>query len=110
MISGNTCSSLFMDSCVSSLVVLSFTDSCFIPLSLIPKDTSKINLKGKLLCVIAATGEIFNCGGNLLLMSFYFITVANPNCTLSAVSSRRLATDFFCGDVGNPFWSCSGFC
>ena len=75
MICGNTRPILFMDSCGASLVVLSFTDGCFIPLSFIPKDRSKINLKGRILCEIAATGEIFNCGGSLFLVSFCFITV-----------------------------------
>ena len=78
MIHGNTCPSPFMDSCGASLVVLSFTDGCFSPLRFIPKDRSKINLKGKLLCGIAATGEIFNFGGNLLLISLHFITLEKP--------------------------------
>ena len=78
MICGNTRPILFMDSCGASLVVLSFTDGCFSPLIFIPKDRSKINLKGKRLCGIAATGEIFNFGGNLLLISLHFITLEKP--------------------------------
>ena len=78
MMRGNTCLISLLDSCGASLVVLSFTDGCFSPLRFIPKDRSKINLKGKLLCGIAATGEIFNFGGNLLLISLHFITLEKP--------------------------------
>ena len=60
------------------LVVLSLTDMCLIPVSLIPKDKSKINQNRRLLCSMAATGEIFRFGGILVLISLYFMTVAKP--------------------------------
>ena len=95
MISGNTHTISFIYSCGASLLVLSFNDGCFIPLILILKDRSKINPKGKILCGIPAMGEIFNCGGTLLLMSFHFITVENPYFNLSAVYIQRVVTNIF---------------
>ena len=73
MICGNTRTILFMDFCSASLVVLSFTDGCFRPLILIPKDRSKINTKRQFLCGIEAMGEIFNCVDTLLLIFFQII-------------------------------------
>ena len=67
-----------MDSCGASLVVLSLTDSCLIPVSLIPKDKSKINQNGRLLCSMAATGYIFRFDGILVLIYFHLMTVAKP--------------------------------
>ena len=54
MIRGNNRLRSFIYSCGASLVVMEFTDCCFSPLSLIPKDRSKINLKGQILCGISA--------------------------------------------------------
>ena len=56
IIHGNNRLILFMNSCGASLVVLTFTGGCFVPMGLITKDGSKINLKGKLLCVISSMG------------------------------------------------------
>ena len=67
-----------MDSCGVSLVVTSFTDSCLIIVILIPKDIYKINWNGRLLCDLAATGDIFKFVGILVLIYFLLMPVANP--------------------------------
>ena len=81
-----------MDYCGASLVVISFTDSCLIPVILIQKDKSRINWNGRLLCGMSATGDIFRFCGILVLISFHFMTVANPYWNFSNVYFLRLET------------------
>ena len=74
--------SFYMDSCGVIMVVLLLTDGYLISLRLIPKERSQINFNGRILCGIAATGEIFKFGRILLLVTFHLITVANPYFTI----------------------------
>ena len=83
VIRGITLSNSCMDYWGGVFFVLSLTDSCFISVSLIPNNKSRINQNGQLLCGMAATGEIFRFGGILVLISFYFMTVAKPYWTFS---------------------------
>ena len=111
MMQGNTHLRYSMDYCGYSLVVLWFTGGFFSPLSLIPKNRSKINLKGGLLCGIADRGEILNFGGNLFLVSLHFITVANPYCNFSDVSGQRVSTDLFVlAEIWGPRSSAAVIC
>ena len=63
---GSTWPNSCMDSCGYSLFVISLTYSCLFPVILIPKDKSKINQNGQLLCGMDATGGIFRFGGILV--------------------------------------------
>ena len=58
--------------------MISLTDSCLITGILTPKDKSKINLNGQLLCGMYSTWEIFRFGGILVLIYFHLMTVAKP--------------------------------
>ena len=89
---GSTLPNSCMYSRGTSLVVLSLTDSFFIPAILIPKDKYKINSNGRILCGMSATGGIFRFGGILFLISFHLMTVANPFWTFSGFSYLILAT------------------
>ena len=63
------------------------------------------------MCGIAATGEIFNCGGTLFLMPFHFINVANPYFYFSAFSSRSVAMDIFVlSEMWGPSFSVAVMC
>ena len=68
------------------------TDSCLIPVILIPKDKSKINRHEQLLCGMAATGDIFRFVSILVLIYFHLMTVAKPYLFLSDVSFLILET------------------
>ena len=74
------------------LVMLSLTGSYLIPFILTPKDKSRINWNGKLLCGMATTRDIFRFGGILVLIYFHLMTVAKPYWSLPVVSLLRLAT------------------
>ena len=89
---GSTWPSSCIYSCGGSLVVISLTDICLIPVSLIPKDKSKINWNRRLFCVMSTTGEIFRFGGILILISFHLMTVVKPYWTFSYVSFMILVT------------------
>ena len=67
-------------------------DICLISVSFIPNDKYKMHQNGRLLCGMAATGEIFRLGGILVLIYFHLMTVANPYRTFSDVSFLRLVT------------------
>ena len=64
-----TCPSCTIDFCGAMGVVLMLTDLYVLPLILSWKERSKMHLNNLDLCGIIATGEIFNSGGFLCLMS-----------------------------------------
>ena len=78
IMNGSTWTNSCMDSCGSILVVLSLNDIFLTPIRLIPKDKSKINQNGRLLCGMDATGEILSFGGILVLIYFHLKTLENP--------------------------------
>ena len=89
---GSTWPNSCMDSCGEILVVISLIGSFLIPVILIPKDKSKLNQNGQLLCGMAATGAIFRFGRILVWIYFHLRTVAKPYWNFSDVSFMILAT------------------
>ena len=85
----------FIDYCGASLVVILLTGGCLITFHLIPKEISRMNRNGRLLCEISATGDIFKFCGILLMITFHLITVLEPYLTFHNVSCLRVKTDFF---------------
>ena len=72
--------------------MISLTYRCFFSVILIPKDKSKINQNGHILCGMDATGGIFRFGGILVQVYFHLMTVAKPYCTFSYIYFLILET------------------
>lgn len=72
--------------------VVLFTDGTeVVGLSQTGNDKSNIARYGRELCGTIATGEIFNCGGGLSLISFQCTSLACPFAIFSRISSSSCA-------------------